>query len=501
MLMKVGRIGQINRLLAEVEAIGFIPSMLTPLLLVDGNTDAAPSLWQSESLEWPGFYQAVSASQSALNSGAFEFDGSDDYMLGAYYSNGARAAQILPDGAGSETGKGITCTGLAKDDAADSFWIANHGQATGSHPYTPSLMNVTKDGATEISEIELIPLFPAMQSVQGLAVDTSDSTLWFVSTAESLVRHITKAGASIGSFSVDSGANGLAYDSNDDSLLVLYSNRQIKRYSASTGVLIETVTTLSTLSNVDHLYLDTVKNIVWVSHGSSAKPGRVSAYSIDDDVLSDPVRLPESDAIEGIYLDGEALYVVSDGYFHNGTLNKMHTYDFSSLPIENAVTRRYSALEFNMVFKIGAVTSATEAVISLGDPLSGMGFGLFLVGSTDNTIRVVIDDGSAALDAVDIVCDTALTSYSVITIKADFTNRTISLYQNGTYQGQGSYDASIQNDIAYCPMSLGALPDGSRAVHLDIKDICITDYLLSASQGNNLGNYYADEHGLIWTDI
>jgi len=501
MLMNVGRIGQVKMLLGEVAAVSFTPSTLAPLLLVDGNNNAAPSLWQSNSAEWPSLYQSVSASQPAVNAGAFEFDGSDDYMLGAYYSYGAIVSQLLPDGAGSDTGKGITCTGLAKDDVTDSFWIANHGQATGTDPYTPSLMNVSKDGATEISEIELISLFPAMESVQGVAIDTTDSTLWFISTAENLVRHITKVGSDLGSFSVDAGANGLAYDSNDDSLLVLYSNRQIKRYSASTGALIETVVTLSTLSNVDHLYLDTVKNILWVSHGASGYPGRVSAYSIDDDVLSDPLRLPEADAIEGIYLDGSFLYVASDGYFHNGTLNQLHTYAFSSLPIEDVITRRYSALEFNMVFKIGAVTSATEAIISLGDPLTDMGFGLFLVGSTDDTMRVIIDDGIATLDTVDIVCDAALTSYSVLTLKADFTNRTISLYQNGIYQGQGSYDASIQNDIAYCPISLGALPDGSRAVHLDIKDICITDYLLSAAQGNDLGNYYADEHGLIWTDI
>ena len=154
-----------------------------------------------------------------------------------------------------------------------------------------------------------------------------------------------------------------------------------------------------------------------------------------------------------------------------------------------------------MVIKIGAVTSSTEAIISLGDPLSGMGFGLFLVGSTDNTLRVIIDDGNAALDTVDIVCDAALTAYSILTLKADLINRTISLYQNGAYQGQGSYDASIQNDVVYCPISLGALPDGSRSVHLDVKDICITDYLLSATQGNDLGNYYADEHDLVWTEI
>lgn len=501
MLMKVGRIGQINMLLGNVEAISFVPSMLTPLLLLDGDRDAAPSLWQSNAVEWPSFYQAVSAHQPTLNAGALEFDGSDDYMSGAYYNYSVSASQTLPDGVGSDSGKGITCTGLAKDDVTDTFWIANHGQATGADPYTPSLMNVSKDGITEIGEIELISLFPSMQSVQGVAVDTSDSTLWFVSVSENLVRHITKAGANLGSFAVDSGANGLAYDSNDDSLLVLYSNKQIRRYNASTGTLIETVVTLSKLSNVDHLYLDIVKNILWVSHGASANPGRVSAYSIDDDILSDPVRLPEADAIEGIYLDGTSLYVLSDGYFHNGTLNQLHTYTFSSSPIEDTVTRKYEALEFNMVLKVGAVTSSTEAIISLGDPLSGMGFGLFLVGSTDNTIRVIIDDGNAALDTVDIICSAALTTYSILTLKADLINRTISLYQNGAYQGQGSHDVSVQNDIVYCPISLGALPDGSRAVHLDIKDICITDYLLSSAQGNDLDNYYADEHGLIWTDI
>lgn len=469
MLLKIGREGHPNALIGDIVAPPFTPASLSPLLLLDGDTDATANLWKTSTSKWPSGYQDVSGSQPVINAGAVEFDGADDCMLGGYYNYGTKVAQTLPDGAGSDAGKGITCTGLAIDDVTDTFWISNHGQADSGDPYTPSIMNVSKDGSTEISELVFTTQFPSAQSIQGIAVD--------------------------------SGANGLAYDGGDDTLLVLYDNKQVKRYNATTGALVETVVTLSSLSNVDHLHLDETNNVLWVSHGASGSTSRASAYSIDNGVLSDPIRLPDSTAIEGIYLDGTTLYVADDGYFHNSTLNQLHSYSFNPSAIISTITTSYTALEFNMVVHIGATTSSTEALCAIGDPLSGRGFALFLLGNTDDAIRVIINDGSASLDTVDIVCSAALTSYSILTIKADFSTRTISLYQNGVLQGQGTYDSGIDTSIFYNAFSIAGLPDGSRHTHVDFKDICITDYLLSTTQNNNLGNYLATEHGLTWTDL
>ena len=501
MLMKVGRMGQVTSLLVDVMPVSFTPNSLGPLILLDADLDATASLWRNAGNSWPSLYQDNFSDRPTVGAGVMEFDGGNDYMVGGYYNYSPIVAQTLPDGAGSDAGKGITCTGLALDDQTNTLWVSNHGQGKGGDPYTPSLMNVSPDGVTSINEIELLPLFPAIQSVQGVAVDTSDSTLWFVSKAENLLRHITKAGVDLGSFAVDTGANGLAYDGNDDTLLVLYDNGQVKRYNASNGTLSESVVTFDNIADVDHLFLDETNNVLWVSHGASGDTGYVRAYSIDNDVLSDPICLPLSDAIEGICFANDALYVTSDGYFHNWTLNQLHTYGFDPAYITNLVTNGYDEIEFNIVFKIGATSATTEAICSNGNPLVGRGFGFFLVGNTDDTIRLIINDGTAALDTVDVECSTALTSYSIITIKVDFSARSINIYQNGVLQGAGSYNAAIDNSVFYNPLSIGGLPNGTRPSHVDFKDICITDYVLSTSQNNNLGNYYADEHSLIWTEM
>ena len=501
MLSNIGQVGRPQKLIGDIVAPSFTPASLSPLLLLDGGTDAAASLWKTSSSKWPSAYQDALSNQPVINAGAVEFDGADDYMISGYYNYGAKVAQTLPDGAGSDVGKGITCTGLAIDDVTDTFWVSNHGQAGSGDPYTPSLMNVSKDGSTKISELVFTTQFPSAQSIQGVTVDTSDSTLWFISKAENLIRHVSKTGTDLGSIAVDSGANGLAYDSGDDTLLVLYDNKQLKRYNAGTGALVETVVTFATLSNVDHLHLDEMNNVLWISHGASGSTAQVSAYSIDGDVLSDPIRLPDSIAIEGIYLDGTMLYIADDGYFHNGMLNQLHTYNFDPDEVISTITNPYASLEFNVVVHIGATSSSTEAICAIGDPLSGRGFALFLFGNTDDTVRIIINDGSAPLNILAMTCSTPLTAYSILTLKADFANRTFTLYQNGILQGQGTCDAGIDAFILYNAISIAALPDGSRAAHIDFKNLCVTDYLLSTTQNNNLGNYLAAQHGLSWTDM
>ncbi len=497
MLIKLGRVGQECHIAVTPE---FTPASLQPLFLLDGDNYASTSLWQNPSDAWPSVEQAVTTAQPVISSGVVDFDGVDDYMVGGYYNYGALTAQTLPDGAGSDLGKGITGTGLAYDATNDSFWIANHGQAQASDPYTPSVMNVSKDGATKISELVFTTQFPAMQSIQGIAVDTSDNTLWIASKVENLIRHVSKTGADLGAIAVDANPNGLAYDGSNDTLLVLYDNAQVKRYDASSGAYIETVVTLS-IPNIDHLYLDEVNNILWVSRGINGESSGVVAYNIDNGVTSNQISLPNSTEIEGIYLDGSRLFVMNNGYFHSGTLNQLQNYPFDNSGIISTVKSAYSAMQFNFVLKIGAIDAASETILALGDPLTGRGFAIYLVGGTNNKIRMMINDGASPIEAVDIACSAALTSYSTIMIRVDFASRAVSLYQNGVYQGAGSYSSAIDNSILYNNLSIAASPDGSRAIDIDFKDICVTNYLLDSSQNNKLGSYYALEHGLSWSNM
>ena len=497
MLIELGHVGQEPHIAVTPD---FTPASLQPVFLLDGDNYSSPSLLQNTAIYWPSVEQDTATLQPIINSGEVGFDGVDDYMVGGYYNYGALVAQTLPDGEGSDTGKGITGTGIAYDATTDSFWVSNHGQALSSDPYTPSVMNISKDGSIKISELVFTTQFPAMQSIQGIAVDTSDDTLWIASKVEGLIRHVSKTGTDLGSIAVDANPNGLAYDGSNDTLLVLYDNAQVKRYDASNGSYIETVVTLS-IPNIDHLYLDEANNILWISRGINGEKSGVVAYNINNGVTSDQISLPDSTEIEGIYLDGSTLYVVNNGYFHSGTLNQLQSYPFDKSGIVSTVKSVYSQMQFSFVLKIGSTDAASETILALGDPLVGRGFAIYLVGGTNNIIRVMINDGVAPIESVDIACSNALTSDSTIMMRIDFAARALSLYQNGVYQGAGSFSAAISSYLLYNNLSVAGSPDGSRAIDIDIKDICITNYLMDSSQNNKLGNYYASEHGLIWSNM
>ncbi len=497
MLIELGRTGQEHQV---VTAPKFTPASLHPVFLLDGDNYSSPSLWQNKAIYWPSVEQDIAALQPIINLGEVKFDGVDDYMTGGYYNYGAKNVQTLPDGAGSDTGKGITGTGLAYDAKTDSFWVSNHGQALSFDPYTPSIMNISKDGFTKISELVFTNQFPDMRSIQGISVDKSDDTLWIASKVEGLIRHISKTGTDLGYITVDANPNGLAYDGSNDTLLVLYDNAQVKRYDASNGAYIETVVTLS-VPNIDHLYLDEGNNILWISRGINGEKSGVVAYDIDSGVTSDQISLPDSTEIEGIYLDGSTLYVVNNGYFHSGTINQLQIYPFDNSGVVSTVKSAYSQMQFGFVLKIGSIATASETILALGDPLVGRGFAIYVVGGTNNIFRIMINDGVAPIESVDISCSNALTSYSTIMIRIDFAARALSLYQNGIYQGMGNFSTAISPFLSYNNLSIAGSPDGSRAIDIDIKDICVTDYLLDSSQNNNLGNYYAAEHGLIWSNM
>lgn len=507
MLLKLGRAGHPNDSIGSTTAIviptqSYTPLDLSPLLLLDSQQNADSNSWSNLASAWPGGYQADSSKRPVIQNDAVEFDGVNDHFSGAYSDLTPTNIQILPDGAGSTAGRGITCTGLAYDASDDTFWIANHGQATSSSPFTPSIMNVSKDGQTNLSEILLKPLFPAIESVQGLVVDTSDNSLWFVSRLENLVRHVSKAGVDLGSIAVPAVPNGLAYDSRDNSLLVMLDNGDINRYNTATGGQIgNMIVNVGQLGLVDMLYLDDVQNVLWISYGLSGSAGNIRAYSIDTGILSDPIILDDVQAIEGIYLDGTTLYVTDDGHFHNQTFNQLVIYDFDPSGVISTINKIYTEMEFTFVFKIGGISGPTETILALGDPLQQKAFALFLKGNTDDTVRFFINDGVQPIAFLDITCAQDFSSYSIISVKIDFANRSVSLYQNGVLQGQQPYNNDILPSISYADMSIAALPNGDRATHIDFKDICVTEFLLNAGQNNELGQHYADKHSLNWTGM
>lgn len=237
------------------------------------------------------------------------------------------SVQEFPDAAGGDVGTGFTCTGLARDDETSAWWVGNHGRPTPGSvaAWAPSLVKVSLNGATKLDEILIAPLFPAAQSIQGVAVDTTDHTLWFASQAEGLVRHISKAGASIGSFSIVN-VNGLCYDSSRDCLWLTVGNT-IYRYTKA-GSLVDSAAL--GISDVDHLHYEAASDTIWVSQGANSSTGQVYSYNPTTKAVGATIyRITSATAIEGVHVAGSDVYITHDGYFH------------SAAPLENQL-RRYS---------------------------------------------------------------------------------------------------------------------------------------------------------------
>ena len=99
----------------------------------------------------------------------------------------------LQDAKNSETGKGFTCTGLTYHENA--FYIGNIGKSLSeTNRFQSTIVKLSADFSTVLEEISLYELFPSMKDIQGLTIDYSDNSIWFCSTGENMIRHISESG-------------------------------------------------------------------------------------------------------------------------------------------------------------------------------------------------------------------------------------------------------------------------------------------------------------------
>jgi hypothetical protein len=217
---------------------------------------------------------------------------------------------LLPDASGGDVGKGFTCTGLAKDPDLN-WWIGNDGRnQDGDSSYLTSIVKISADGTTKLAEWPIPQL-----GVQGVAYDTSNDTLWYCGNADQFIFHLNKnTGASLGSIPfVGAQPNGLAYDSFRDKLWCLFG-QSISRVNKATGA-IEFSYDLQGIGG-DHISYDSARDYLWISAGANATPGLLLAYDIKKDRIVWQGTLTSTEAVEGVYIAGSLITVVTDGWFH-----------------------------------------------------------------------------------------------------------------------------------------------------------------------------------------
>jgi hypothetical protein len=230
----------------------------------------------------------------------------------------------LPDGAlGAISGKGWTGTGLVHDPLENVFWVANHGQATKTSPFTPSIVKMSPDGSSVLAQIDVKSVFPDNTTIQGLTLDSSNQSLWFAAIRQGKIRNISKTGEVLGEFSFDR-PNGLAYDPLTDRLIVLHqtgtepggsSDHTISEIDKSTGAILRSYNT-GPVYGADMLYLDPTTRYLYLTYGADPSPGDVRVFDHDAGKHIGTIgSLSKVTATEGIAVIGENLFLISDDFF------------------------------------------------------------------------------------------------------------------------------------------------------------------------------------------
>ena len=455
-----------------------------------------------------------------VTDGVITFDGANDY----YYNDTSNTATYVkqtqtPDASGSDTGKGFTCTGLSK--ASDgTWWFSNFGlNKNGSSGQQPSLVQTDAD-LNLIKEVLLKPIDNTITGLQGLQIERATGYAWIAVADRGRIYVIDTDKESLATnFVVDALPNGIALDEVNQRFFVLYVNGNaepiVKSYNMSDGSYITTHANFTGLTFGDHIWYDSETNILWVTTGANAyNAGRLYAYSVTKSEISGSVSLAEGDAVEGVYLDFTAnkLYVANDAYFHeldinaggDATLkNSLLEYDFDASFLRSVYSKNYDQLELNMVMDAFSVL-ATSVIYQIGDPLNtNDGISVYAVNSS--TIRIFIGNGTG-WESFDFAISPLFSLSSIspvyrhLTVKLDFSNKLISVWQNGVQMGNVQSWSGALTALTYrkAVIAASAVPD--RFIGMKMKEFNVADTLLSSRDMNNLGRYWSSKHGLTWSD-
>lgn len=462
-------------------------------------SDGAVSTWTSRDPIPQIIAQATGTNQPVKGATGVTFDGSNDELSRTAVPIVFSSGIILPDGAQHTTaGKGFTCTGLARDETDGTWWVANHGLATGGDagPQSPSIVHVSADFTTRLGEIDLVAL-GSTESVQGIAFDQSDNTIWYTDPAAMKIRHITRAGVPVGDeITLTYIPNGLARDPTDDALWIMSREGEagapLEKRSCVDGTLLAGLTD-NTASRDMLFYHDATRSLFKV-YGPNGSAGSVGGwYAPSNHTLlpypninfADEANAP--DCIEGMYWDGgyNASFC-NDAWFHTGNpaLNRILQYRMHPL-VSNVV-------DMWAVATVAAATG-TDSLLSVGrSDNSNPGFGIFPTAVTGLNIIARPDTGAAASLAATV--PNMSTGFRIIYVRLDFPNSTITVWVDGTQAATGA--AANQNrpfSGAPAAFRLGAADLAGRNLNGVIK---AAGYNMGAADRVKMEGYLAHQFGL-----
>lgn len=227
----------------------------------------------------------------------------------------------LPDVEGRTAGTGFTITGLTYSSSDNTFYAGNYGKTyTSDTTVKNTIVHLSNDMKTNLGEIDLNTIYPNLKEVQGVTIDTSDDTIWFVSPSDKTMYHITKTGESINTISLNlSNPTGIAYDSRSDTLWVLSETSLVNITKDGTT----NKTIALDIANVDQIYLDTEDDAIYITAGVDYS-GKNYVYKVKltSQTYGLMYTLTDSYAIEGIYIKNGTMYIGNDGLYHDAQIKK-----------------------------------------------------------------------------------------------------------------------------------------------------------------------------------
>jgi hypothetical protein len=327
-------------------------------------------------------------------------DGAGTAALGSAAHSLVEVVDVPTAPLASPASGGFTCTGMTRD-AAGYWLVGNFGQATFTSPFTPAIEILSPSRRKLVQEIPLLAAdFPGIQGIQGVAWDSTDDTIWFVDTANKLVRHITRAGVKIGD-EIDMSAigepNGIAYVPSRDALWISISNSPTCYLrSCVDGAALDTCTVQA---SADQLHWDDVNKYLYTSYGANGANGNVEVRdTITNGVVASYLGLVGSQSIEGIWANGQGtLFVANDGGYHTEAAPALHVICQYAVTVPPPAAHGRK-LTVGVVLRQVGTPGYAQALIGEGDPTRSDigGWALFLSGS--NQIRFMARDlnGTAA---------------------------------------------------------------------------------------------------------
>lgn len=239
----------------------------------------------------------------------------------------ATTAIHLPDI--HNTGHGWTCTGLAYDAQSETFLVGDIGkELPTSSGFASQIVRIQPDFETVVGTIPLYTEFPNMQDIQGLAIDTSDGSIWFCSHSEGLIRNIDTSGNGIKSISISGGVSGIAYDRKHDYFWILTSSTNKILKVSKSGEIIEQYA-FGYNDALDQCFLDEGRGLLYITAGTNYA-GRNNVYCFNTVTHEQSIACTvDSYSVEGIWLgDTDKMIILNDGYYHSAAVpyNQVNIY-------------------------------------------------------------------------------------------------------------------------------------------------------------------------------